>query len=69
MYILYLPLIVCLGLMEGQYGKEFCGLKDLRHKLVRLQHHEKVYTRSLEECVTPKGLRLKKLPMLGKDVG
>lgn len=52
--------------MEGQYGKEFCGLKDLRHKLVRLQHHEKVYTRSLEECVTPKGLRLKKMPMLGK---
>ena len=66
MYILFLPMVIWLGSMDGQLGKEFLGLKDLRYKLVRLQHHEKVYEKSLEEYVTPKGLRLKKRPGLGK---
>ena len=62
----YLPLIIIWGLVEMQCRKEFNGLKDLQYKWVRLQHHEKVYSRSLKEGITPRGLRLKKIPLLGK---
>ena len=62
----YLPLIIIWGLVEMQCRKEFNGLKDLQYKWAGLQHHEKVYSRSLEEGITPRGLRLKKTPLLGK---
>ena len=41
-------------------GRVFLALKDLHYKLVRVQHHEEVYSRSLTMNVTPKGLHLKK---------
>ncbi|CAB3999233.1 Hypothetical predicted protein [Paramuricea clavata] len=46
--------------------KEYLALKNMRHRLVKLQHHEKVYCRSLSENVIPKGLRLKKTPLIGE---
>ena len=63
--IYFLPL-VNEGFWMESYARDFRVLKDLRHKLVRLQHHEQVYRTSLEKKIIPRGLRLKKVPSLGK---
>ena len=64
-FIIILPYMSDRVCLESR-GKECLALKDLKHRIVKLQHHEKVYCKSLSENVTPKGLRLKKTPLIGE---
>ena len=62
-FIIILPYMSNWVWMESN-KKEYLALKDMRHRLVKLQHHEKVYCRSLSGNVILKGLRLKKTPLI-----
>ena len=64
-FIIILPYMSDRVCLESR-GKEYLALKDLKHRIVKLQHHEKVYCKSLSENVTPKGLRLKKTLLIGE---
>lgn len=66
--IYFLPTLnIVMNGIQQQHGKtKFCTLLNISSKISRLDHHEKVYRRSLLEGVIPKGLRLKKKACLGK---